>query len=131
MTAAPAAVSRLLALTASVALAACGGAAPDPAEVARDEAVNRKLYVESECRTVILDKLTSPKTADWGETEMRDLEGSHVLRGDVTSMNGRGVPITHRYVCVLSEEKGKVASFFRSSSREMYDELVRLAGFDS
>jgi hypothetical protein len=62
-------------------------------------------------------------------TEYRDMQGSFVVRGEATAQNPNGVPITHRYVCMVLPDSGRVQAWLRGSNRAMYDEVVRLAGF--
>jgi hypothetical protein len=51
-----------------------------------------------------------------------------VGRGDATAPNPNGVPITHRFVCVIDPDSGRGVVWFRSSNPEMYAETVRMFG---
>ena len=114
--------------TASNAASSPPAAKPPAAKPPAANPATRAAYTEAECRTAVLNDLAAPATAEWGASEFREMQGSFVLRGTATAQNVRGVPITHRFVCVLVPDAGRIKVYFRSTDR-MYDEIVRLAGF--
>lgn len=121
-------------------IALCQPSAPPPsaalATPAAPPAAAPALTPERGCQALARDGLTAPTTAEWGPILSRTMAGPDggpqgvAIRGEATAQNGLGVPITHRFVCVMVPSAGKGQVFFRSSNPEMYAEVVRLAGLE-
>jgi hypothetical protein len=79
------------------------------------------------CESLVKDKLMSPSAATFAPIPMRrdSTTRAFVGRGEVTAPNPAGVPITHRFVCLIDPDKSAQA-VLRDSNPEMCAEVVRL-----
>jgi hypothetical protein len=82
------------------------------------------------CESLVKDKLMSPTTATFAPFAMKrdPTTRAFVGRGQATAPNPLGVPITHRFVCLVDPDRSAGKAILRSSNPELYDEIVRLGG---